>query len=188
MSCADAVGIDAEDDPDLARVHDVRDAGVLAVAVGEPVQDVQGHLDAHVLVGMGVAVEEDLGLVLVGGHVVGDLGRPQLATLVALADREPLDDVRVGGLDGEDVGGDLRVRVVALEALGEVARRERRRRREQRHEEEGDDEGGRRDAGHAALGVHVPMVPARRKGDHPYGRGNADRAGRPGSRRPSIRA
>jgi hypothetical protein len=45
---------------------------------------VQGHLEAHVLVGVVEAVEQDLGLVLVGAHVVADLGRPQLAALVRL--------------------------------------------------------------------------------------------------------
>ena len=96
MSNVGAVRVHREDDPDLARVDDVRDPGVLAVAVGEPVEDVQGHLEAHVLVGVVEAVEQDLGLVLVDVDVVADLRRPQLAALVALADREQVDDVGVG--------------------------------------------------------------------------------------------
>ena len=46
--------------------------------------------------------------------VVRDLDRPDVAALVALADREAADDRRVGRGDGGDLGGDLRVAVVAL--------------------------------------------------------------------------
>ena len=48
------------------------------------------------LVGVVQAVEQDLGLVLVGADVVADLGRPQLAALVAVADREQVDDAPGG--------------------------------------------------------------------------------------------
>ena len=44
-------------------------------------------------------VEQDLGLVLVGRDVVADLGRPEVPAAVTLADREDVDDVRMGGLD-----------------------------------------------------------------------------------------
>ena len=77
-----AVGVHREHDPDLARVDDRGDPRARPVAVGQPVEDVQGHLEAHVLVGVVEAVEQDLGLVLVGPDVVADLGRPQLAALV----------------------------------------------------------------------------------------------------------
>ena len=40
-------------------------------------------------------VEQDLGLVLVDADVVADLGRPEVAPLVALADAEHADDARV---------------------------------------------------------------------------------------------
>src|SRR6185369_5402931 len=71
-----AVGVHLEDDPDLAGVDDVRDPTVRPVAVDEPVHDLQGHLDAHVLVGVVTAVVQHLGLAFVGGDVVRDLHRP----------------------------------------------------------------------------------------------------------------
>ena len=117
-----AVRVGQEEDVDLARVDDVRDPRVDAVPVDKPVEDLQAHLDAHVLVGMVGAVEEDLGLGLVGRHVVGDLGHPQLATLVALADREHRDDVRVGRGDRVDLVGQLGVAVEPLPALRELGR------------------------------------------------------------------
>ena len=83
-----AVGVDHEDDVDLAAVDDVRDPLVRAVAVGQPAQDREALLDRQVLAGVVEAVEEDLGLGLVGLDVVGDLRGPDLAALVALADRE----------------------------------------------------------------------------------------------------
>ena len=49
---------------------------------------VERHLGGHVLVGVVTAVEHDLGLGLVDADVVGDLDRPDVAALVALADRE----------------------------------------------------------------------------------------------------
>ena len=61
-------------------------------------EDAQGHLEAHVLVGVVEAVEQDLGLVLVGRDVVADLGGPQLAPLVAWPIQK-VDDVGVGGGD-----------------------------------------------------------------------------------------
>ena len=95
-------GLTDEDDPDLARVDDVRDPGVGAVAVGQPAQDRERLLEREVLAGVVEPVEQDLGLGLVGRDVVGDLGDPDVAALVALADRADLDDVRVGGLGGLD--------------------------------------------------------------------------------------
>ena len=96
------------------------DPRIDAVAVDEPVEDVEGHLGGHVLVGVVSAVEHDLGLVLVDGDVVGDLDRPQLAALVARPDREALDDVGVRRGDGRDLGRQLRVAVIALPARGEL--------------------------------------------------------------------
>ena len=95
-----------------------------SVVVGEPVEDVQGHLEAHVLVGVVDAVEQDLGLVLVDADVVADLGRPQLPALVALADGEQVDDVRVRGGDRMDLRDHLGVGVVALPARREFLGRE----------------------------------------------------------------
>ena len=77
---------------------------------------------AHVLVGVGRAVEHDLGLGLVDRDVVGDLDGPQLATLVALADREARHDIRVGRRDGGHFGGNLGIAVVALLPGGELGR------------------------------------------------------------------
>ncbi len=102
------------------RVDDRRDARVDAVAVHEPVEDVQRHLGRHVLVGVVGAVEHDLGLRLVGRDVVGDLDRPDVATLVALADREERHDRRVRRGHGCDLGRDLGVAVVALLAGREL--------------------------------------------------------------------
>ena len=61
------------------------------------------HLGAEVLARVVEAVEQDLRLALVGADVVADLGRPELAALVALADGEDAHDVRVLGGDGLDV-------------------------------------------------------------------------------------
>ena len=80
-----------------SRVSTMRgDPRIVAVAVDEPVEDVERHLDAHVLVGVVAAVEHDLGLGLVDADVVGDLDRPEVAALVALADREAGHDRRDG--------------------------------------------------------------------------------------------
>ena len=107
------VGIDGEDDPDLAGVDDVRDLGIDAVVVGQEMEQVQRLLDRQVLAGVVQCVEEDLGLALIDGHVVADLRRPDIATLVALADAEDMDDVRVRDLGRLDVGDHLGVAVVA---------------------------------------------------------------------------
>ena len=81
----------------ISRVFTIeRDARVDAVAVDQPVEDVQRHLGRHVLVGVVSAVEHDLGFGLVDRDVVGDLDRPDVAALVALADREAGDDRRDG--------------------------------------------------------------------------------------------
>ena len=95
-----AVGVDREDDPDLAAVDDVGDPLVGAVAIRQPAQDRQRLLEREVLAGVVESVEHDLGLGLVGRDVVGDLGDPQVAAPVALADRAERDDVRMGGLGG----------------------------------------------------------------------------------------
>ena len=58
-------------------------------------------------------IEHDLRLVLVDRDVVGDLGHPERPALVALADRLELDDGRVRGLGGLDLGDHLGVGVVA---------------------------------------------------------------------------
>ena len=92
---------------------DGRDPRVVAVAIDEPVHDRERHLGGHVLVGVVPAVEHDLGLGLVDADVVGDLDRPDVAALVALADREAVDDVRVGGRHRGDLGCHLGVAVVA---------------------------------------------------------------------------
>ena len=74
------------------------------------------------LVGVVEAVVEDLGLGFVRGDVVTDLGRPQLAPLVALPDREAADDIGMGGGDGGDLRRHLRVGVVGGPAGREVGR------------------------------------------------------------------
>ena len=157
MSWVAPSGVDHEDDPDLARVDDARDPRVGAVPVGQPVEDLERHLDAHVLVGVGPAIEQDLRLVLVDQHVVRDLGRPQLSPEVALPDGEALDDGGMGGCDRRDLGTDLAVRVIPLESGRELARGERGGRREQRDDEQAKRERGRRDLGETA-GRHGCMV------------------------------
>ena len=99
---------------------------VLAVVVGQQVQDVDRHLGGEVLARVVQAVEEDLGLGLVGGHVVAHLGGPDGPALVAGADGEDLHDARVRSLHVVDVGDHLRVVVVAA-VVGRVVDRRRRR-------------------------------------------------------------
>ena len=65
-------------------------------------------------------VEQDLGLLLVGRDVVRDLRRPDLAVLVALADRELLDDRRVVGDGLVELRDHLGVGVVAGVLRGEI--------------------------------------------------------------------
>src|SRR5439155_423249 len=132
-----AVRVDGEHDPHLAGVDDLRDAEVVTVAVDEPVHDVEGHLETHVLVAVGQSVEEDLGLVLVDVDVVRDLDRPDRPPLVARADREAPDDVRMRGRNRGDIGGHLGVGVVTGVARREVGRRSRR-----RGGERGEEQGG----------------------------------------------
>ena len=108
-----AVRVDHEDDPDLARVDQLGDLVVAPVVVAQPAQDRERLLDRQVLAGVVQPVEQHLGLVLVVGHVVGDLGRPDVAVLVALADREDVDDVGVVGFGVLDLGHHLGVVVVA---------------------------------------------------------------------------
>jgi hypothetical protein len=113
------------------------------------------------------ALVQDLGLRLVGGDVVRDLHRPDLATLVALADAKSPRDVRMRIGDGLRGGADLGVRVIALEAFGELVRAERGRGHEQERDQ-GDDRGaGSVDEG-ASEGRHAAMmrlVVAARTGD-----------------------
>ncbi len=97
-----AIGVDHRDDPDLALVDQPGDRRVRAIAGGEPRQHGQRLLRRQVLAGVVEPVEHDLGLVLVEGHVVRHLDRPDVAALVALADRLDLDDVGVRGLRGLD--------------------------------------------------------------------------------------
>ena len=173
------VRVHREDDPDLAVVDDVRDPRRRAVALGQPAQDRERHLEAHVLVGMVEAVEHHLRLGLVGPDVVRDLHRPQIAALVALPDREALDDRRVGVGRGLHLGGHLRVRVERLLAGREVrigCRRGCRAERGQQCRDEGragDGCGG--STGAAAGPVHGSH-------DRPSG-ACCPRAGSPGARR-----
>ena len=102
-------------------------ARALTVLADEQVQDAEGHLRAQMLTRVVQAVEEDLRLALVGARLVGHLGRPELATLVAPADGEEPHDVRVRRRDLSDVLDHLRVRVVAGVPLGVVGRRHARR-------------------------------------------------------------
>ncbi len=106
------VRVDVEDDPDLASVHEGGHGRVRPVVVGEEMERVEGLLERQVLAGVVEGVEEDLGLGLVRGDVVADLGDPDVPTLVALADRVDLDDVGVGRGDGVDLGDHLVVAVI----------------------------------------------------------------------------
>ena len=58
-------------------------------------------------------IEHDLGFRLVHGDVVGDLGDPDVATLVALPDRADGDDVGVGIAGRLDLGDHLGIGVIA---------------------------------------------------------------------------
>ena len=160
-----AVRVHEEHDPDLARIDDLRDPGVRSVTVGQPAQDPQRHLDAHVLVGVVAPIDHDFRLTLVGRHVVRDLGGPELPSEIALADGEPPDDVGVRGLGGSDLGRDLGMGVVARIARRELVRRKGRGRGEERGDEQTDGQGGRRDLGERA-GCHASMVTGRGKPDH----------------------
>ena len=137
----EAVGVDHEDDPGAPLVDEAGHPLALAVSAGEEVQDIDGHLRAQVLPGVVEAVEEDLGLTLVEARVVADLGRPELATLVALADGEDADDVRVRGRHRLDVRRHLLERVVPG-VLGRVVRGSDRDR-----EGDGGDQQGHQDEG-----------------------------------------
>ncbi len=138
-----AVGVDQEDDPDLAGVDDGRDPRVDPVAVGQPVEDVEGHLGRHVLVGMVGAVEHDLGFGLIDPDVVGDLDRPQLASLVAGADRKELDDVGMRGCDGGHLGRQLGVAVIARATWRELGRVRDRGGQQRQHDRGHDQQRGR---------------------------------------------
>ena len=158
------VRVHREDDPDLPGVDDVRDPGVVTdVAVDEPVHDPEGHLETHVLVGVGQPVEQDLGLVLVDGDVVRDLDRPHVPALVGLADREPLDDSPGGPPRRRRRRRHLGIGVVALPALREVGRDRRRRdgERGQRAEEDDEEAGEAGRPGGASRSGHALRMTAR---------------------------
>src|SRR5207247_7471151 len=84
-----------------------RDLSIGAVVVDEEVEQVERLLDREVLPRMVERVEHDLRLGLVGRDVVADLRHPDVATLVALADAEDVDDVRMGRFDGVDLADHL---------------------------------------------------------------------------------
>ena len=110
------VRVEREDDPDLAGVDHGAHAGVGRVVARERVEEGERLLQAEPLAGVVQGVDQDLRLRLVERHVVGDLGDPDVAPLVALPDREDVDEVGVGGLDGVDLGHHLGVGVVAAVA------------------------------------------------------------------------
>ena len=135
--------------------------GVGAVALGQPAQDRERLLEREVLAGVVDAVEHDLGLGLVGGDVVGELGDPDGAALVALPDRAELDDVGVRGLGGLDLGDHLGVGVVLGVGGGEVRGRGGRggnqRGRGREGECQGEGQGGRRARPRDAV-VHADII------------------------------
>ena len=83
-------------------------------------EDLEGHLQRHVLARVVQAVEQDLRLGLVVGDVVGDLDGPDVAALVGLADAREGDDGRMGGGDRLDLRDHLGVGVEALPAGREL--------------------------------------------------------------------
>ena len=171
-----AVGVDHEDDPDLTRVDDVRDPRVVAIAVDEPVHDREGHLGGHVLVGVVPAVEHDLGLGLIDADVVRDLDCPDVAALVALADREAMDDVGVRGGQRGDLGGHLGVAVVAGPSSREFGSGSDRRRQQ---DQQGGEEWGDGACSPSGGAVHRSSMTAR--GESAIGRrGHARGDRRPG--------
>ena len=87
--------------------------------------DRDGLLAGQVFAGMVHGIDEDLGLVLVGGDVVRDLRGPDLAVLVALADRELRDDRGMGGDRSVELGHHLGVVVVPGVLGREVGRGDR---------------------------------------------------------------
>ena len=147
-----AVRIHREDDPGLALVDERADRLVGRVVLGQDPQQVQRLLDGQPLAGVMKGVDEDLGLVLVLGDVVGDLGDPDVAAAVARADRADLDELRVGRLGGVDLRDHLGVGVVAAVVGGIVGLR--RRGAGDEPGEQGDREGGRDEGGSAGEGRH----------------------------------
>ena len=106
--------------------------GSVRVLAGQLVDQVERHLDREVLARVLAGAEQHLGLALVDADVVGDLDRPQLAALVAGADRGARDQVRVRGDRRVDLRAGLGIVVVAGVGGGEVRLRGRR-----SHEESG---------------------------------------------------
>ena len=115
-----AVRVHRDHDPDLAGVDQGADRRVGGVLRGQLGDDVEAHLRGQVLPGVLLAGEEDLGLVLVGGHVVADLHRGQLPALVRGADALPADQRRVRRDGRVDHGVLLGVVVVAAVGRREV--------------------------------------------------------------------
>jgi hypothetical protein len=86
-----AVGVEARDDVDLARVNQVRDLRLLE----ELVHDREHHLDGQVLARVMLADVEDAGLGEVVGRVVGDADADEVTAFVGRAEREDVDEARV---------------------------------------------------------------------------------------------
>ena len=181
-----AVGVQGEDDEGLPGLDEAGDRRVGAVAAGQPAQDGQGLFGGEVLPGVVEGVDQDLGLGLVRGHVVADLGDPDVAALVALADREDRHDVGVVLLRPRDLGDQLGPVVVAGHRGREVRARPRRRRARarwpgRRARRRGTGQRGsdawlqgcqmRRDRGTGLLGYRgAPVTPTCRPAQAPPGR------------------
>ena len=88
-----------------------------AVAVQQLAGEVDHHLPADRLVAVHVGDVAELGLVLLGADVVGDLEDPQVAVLDRLAGRQELAEGRVGGGEALQLGGELGVVVVVLQRV-----------------------------------------------------------------------
>ncbi len=99
-----AVGIDARADVEGARVEGAGDVAILAVLRDQHLQEVQVRGGGRDLGRVNVAVDPERGLFRRGsGRGVGDGQHPDVAALVALADRFDRDELRVlGGVGVED--------------------------------------------------------------------------------------
>ena len=83
-----AVGVHREDDPDLAVVDDVRDPRGRPVALGRASAGLPGSSGGSCARRRGAGHRSGLRPALVGPDVIRNLHGPQVAALVALADRE----------------------------------------------------------------------------------------------------